>query len=252
MQRAAPLSRVFDIGAACGHPEFRVCTGSEQSVRSYTRRIQPGNQAYVRATALCALQELLLKATASIEPSAVEAQHLCSSSGGADVHWEEIPTRPRRAIFSAGEAAADVTGGLAADRPSAAAFASWVLYDEVSYPSSSANARCSPRHRSRVPRTGGLPTGKVSEQNQNTGGGGDGGKPASHPSWTGVWESRPAKRSSYGGPALLIGRASSRSSLTSVEEISAAEPRPALLLIADGFHGVDGSSSSSRQDESQR
>jgi hypothetical protein len=67
-------------------------------------RMQPGGQAFVGATALGALKELLLQAAVSIEPGEVEAQHLCSSSGGADVHWEGIPTRSGRALFCAGEA----------------------------------------------------------------------------------------------------------------------------------------------------
>jgi len=71
--------------------------------------------AYVSSAALLELTSLLSPAVDPIESSVVQAQHLSSSSGGADVDNVTIQSQSGRAVFSPGAVAAAATGSLSAD-----------------------------------------------------------------------------------------------------------------------------------------
>jgi hypothetical protein len=73
------------------------------------------SQAHVSAAALLALHVLLSPATDPIESSLVQAQHLSSNSGGADVDNVTVQGQTGRAVFSPGTAPPGVSGSLSAD-----------------------------------------------------------------------------------------------------------------------------------------
>jgi len=71
--------------------------------------------AHVSSAALLELMGLLSPAVDPIESSVVQAQHLSSSSGGADADNVTIQSLSGRAVFSSGAVAAAATGRLSAD-----------------------------------------------------------------------------------------------------------------------------------------
>jgi len=71
--------------------------------------------AYVSGSALLSLRALLSSDADRIESGMVQAQHLCSDSGGADVDNVPIQSQAGRAICSDDATAAGAAGSLSAD-----------------------------------------------------------------------------------------------------------------------------------------
>ena len=82
---------------------------------SLCSQMKQDNLAYVSSAALLALKDLLSAAPDPIESTVVEAQHLSSSTGDADV--PTIPSQSERVVFPTGEAAAVATGSTPEDDP---------------------------------------------------------------------------------------------------------------------------------------
>jgi hypothetical protein len=78
-------------------------------------RLNLGTCAYVSSAALLALQELLLNAADSIEPVLIQAQHISSSSGGADADRVTIQVQSRRAVLFTRAATGVAAGSSSGD-----------------------------------------------------------------------------------------------------------------------------------------
>jgi len=79
------------------------------------RRMKQDSLAHVSAAALLALKVLLSQATEPIESSLVQAQHLSSNSGGADVDNVAVQSQTGRTVFSSETTPTGVAGGSSTD-----------------------------------------------------------------------------------------------------------------------------------------
>jgi hypothetical protein len=71
--------------------------------------------AHVSVAALLGLRTLLSPVTDPIESSLVQAQHLSSNSGGADVDKDTVQVKTGRAVFSPGTAPPGITRSISTD-----------------------------------------------------------------------------------------------------------------------------------------